>query len=56
MLKLHATIDELQNNLQRTKELQDEEEKIKGAEIFRLKETIQNLRKNLKETEDRAKV
>lgn len=56
MLKLHATINELENNLQRTRELQEEEEKNKGATILKLNDTIENLKKDLKDAEDRVKV
>lgn len=55
-MKLHATITELQNNLQRTREVQEEEEKIKGVEITKLNGKIDNLKKNLKEAEEKAKV
>lgn len=42
--------------MQRTKELQEEEEKVKGAEIFRLNELIENMKKQLIDTEEKAKV
>lgn len=56
VLKLHSTINELENNLQRTKLLQEEEEKLKSAEILKLNETIKKLLNNLKETEEKIKV
>lgn len=53
---MHTTINELESNLQRTRDLQEEEEKNKGAVILKLNETIEGLKKNLKDAEEKAKV
>ncbi|KAJ8972486.1 hypothetical protein NQ317_012317 [Molorchus minor] len=51
--KLNATIDELQNDLQRTKHVQDKEEKINLDKIASLEETIRNLTNDLAEIEEK---
>lgn len=53
---MHSTINELESNLQRTRELQEEEEKNKRDVILKLTETIEDLKKNVKDADGRAKV
>lgn len=56
ILKLHSTINELESNLERTRELQEEEEKNKKGAILKLNKEIEKLKQDLKNAEDRAKV
>nr|CAH7722786.1 unnamed protein product [Callosobruchus chinensis] len=53
IVDLNKTIQDLQETLQRTKQLQEEEEKIKNTEIDRLNGLVSELRRCLRNCEDK---
>nr|CAI5852620.1 unnamed protein product [Callosobruchus analis] len=53
IVDLNKTIQDLQETLQRTKQLQEEEEKVKNTEIDRLNSLVSELRRCLRNSEEK---